>query len=92
MALPFTKMAPSWMLPAIPPDNRAAATERKHTLNKFIKGEIMSNKSDNRVLSRQLARDLTPQELEIITGGFFTNPNRDVTTTFCTLASDGDDD
>ena len=24
----------------------------------------MSNKSDNRVLSRQLARDLTPQELQ----------------------------
>jgi hypothetical protein len=52
----------------------------------------MSKKPDNRVLSRQLARDLTPQELDIITGGFFTNPNRDVTTTFCTLASDGDDD
>lgn len=31
--------------------------------------------SDNRVLSRQLARDLSPQELETITGGFFTNPN-----------------
>ncbi len=53
--------------------------------------ENMSNQ-DNRVLSRQLARDLTPKELEVITGGFFTNPNRDVTTTFCTLASDGDDD
>ena len=52
----------------------------------------MSKNADNRVLSRQLARDLTPQELEIITGGFFTNPHRDVTTTFCTLASDGDDD
>jgi hypothetical protein len=52
----------------------------------------MSNTQDNRVLSRQLARDLTPEELETITGGFFTNPNRDVTTTFCTLASDGDDD
>ena len=47
---------------------------------------------NNRVLSRQLARDLSQEELEIITGGFFTNPNRDVTTTFCTLASDGDDD
>jgi hypothetical protein len=56
------------------------------------KGEFMSKTQDNRVLSRQLARDLTPQELEVITGGFFTNPNRDVTTTFCTLASDGDDD
>jgi hypothetical protein len=54
--------------------------------------KIMSKKQDSRVLSRQLARDLTPQELETITGGFFTNPNRDVTTTFCTLASDGDDD
>ena len=29
----------------------------------------MSNKKDNRVLSRQLARDLSPQELETITGG-----------------------
>ena len=52
----------------------------------------MSQKQDNRVLGRQLARDLTPQELETITGGFFTSPSRDVTTTFCTLASDGDDD
>lgn len=52
----------------------------------------MSKKQDNRVLSRQLARDLTQQELEVITGGFFTSPNKDVTTTFCTLASDGDDD
>jgi hypothetical protein len=52
----------------------------------------MTNKPDNRVLSRQLARDLSPQELEAITGGFFTSPHRDVTTTFCTLASDGDDD
>ena len=52
----------------------------------------MSEKADNRVLSRQLARDLSPQELETITGGFFTSPHRDVTTTFCTLASDGDDD
>ena len=39
-----------------------------------------------------LARDLTQQELEAITGGFFTSPRHDVTTTFCTLASDGDDD
>jgi hypothetical protein len=52
----------------------------------------MPNKQDNRLLGRQLARDLTPQELEAITGGFFTNPHGDVTTTFCTLASDGDDD
>lgn len=52
----------------------------------------MLKKTDNRVLSRQMARDLTQDELEVITGGFFTNPNRDVTTTFCTLASDGDDD
>jgi len=52
----------------------------------------MSNAQNNRVLSRQLARDLTQRELEIITGGFFTNPHSDVTTTFCTLASDGDDD
>ena len=48
--------------------------------------------SDNRVLSRQLARDLSPKELETITAGFFTSPHRDVTTTFCTIASDGDDD
>lgn len=52
----------------------------------------MSNSQDNRVLCRQLARDLQPKELEMISGGFFTSPNRDVTTTFCTLASDGDDD
>lgn len=52
----------------------------------------MPNNPDNRVLCRQLARDLTHQELETVTGGFFTNPHSDVTTTFCTLASDGDDD
>lgn len=52
----------------------------------------MLKKKDNRVLGRRLARDLTPDELEAITGGFFTSPSRDVTTTFCTLASDGDDD
>jgi len=52
----------------------------------------MSKKNDNRVLCRQLARDLTQQELEAITGGFFTKPGTDATTTFCTLASDGDDD
>ena len=52
----------------------------------------MPKKQDNRVLCRQLARDLTQQELEATTGGFFTNPHNDVTTTFCTLASDGDDD
>lgn len=49
-------------------------------------------KKDNRVLGRRLARELTPVELEAITAGFFTSPHRDVTTTFCTLASDGDDD
>ncbi|MGE5322966.1 MAG: hypothetical protein ACM3SW_08895 [Actinomycetota bacterium] len=52
----------------------------------------MLNKKDNRVLGRRLARDLSTDELEAITGGFFTNPKGDVTTTFCTLASDGDDD
>jgi len=52
----------------------------------------MLKKKDNRVLGRRLARDLTHDELEAITGGFFTNPHSDVTTTFCTLASDGDDD
>lgn len=52
----------------------------------------MPKKQDNRVLCRRLARDLTPDELEGVAGGFFTNPNNDVTTTFCTLASDGDDD
>jgi hypothetical protein len=52
----------------------------------------MSNTQNSRVLCRQQARDLTPDELETITGGFFTSPHRDVTTTFCTLASDGDDD
>lgn len=46
---------------------------------------------DNRVLCRQQARDLTPQELESITAGFQTNPHNDVTTTFCTV-HDGDDD
>jgi hypothetical protein len=82
------------MLPAIPPgkQGRGSQNERNTVENKFIKEKIMSKKPDNRVLSRQLARDLTQEELEIITGGFFTNPNRDVTTTFCTLASDGDDD
>jgi hypothetical protein len=49
-------------------------------------------KKDNRLLGRRLARDLTPGEMEAITGGFFTSPHKDVTTTFCTLASDGDDD
>jgi hypothetical protein len=71
---------------------RGSQNERNTVENKFIKEKIMSKKPDNRVLSRQLARDLTQEELEIITGGFFTSPNRDVTTTFCTLASDGDDD
>ncbi|HEY2362947.1 MAG TPA: hypothetical protein VGK36_17635 [Candidatus Angelobacter sp.] len=52
----------------------------------------MSKITDNRVLSRQLARDLSLQELTTITDGFFTSPHKDVTTTFCTLASDGDDD
>jgi hypothetical protein len=52
----------------------------------------MLKKKDNRVLGRRLARDLSTDELEAITGGFFTNPHNDVTTTFCTLASDGDDD
>jgi hypothetical protein len=68
----------------------AITTEALFELTKRRK--IMSNTQDNRVLSRQLARDLSPQELETITGGFFTSPHRDVTTTFCTLASDGDDD
>ncbi len=49
-------------------------------------------RKDNRLLGRRLARDLTPDELEAITGGFFTSPTRDFTTTFCTLAGDGDDD
>jgi hypothetical protein len=30
--------------------------------------------------------------MEYIAGGFFTTPSHDVTTTFCTLAGDGDDD
>jgi len=33
----------------------------------------MLKKKDNRVLGRRLARDLTTDELEAITGGFFTN-------------------
>jgi hypothetical protein len=32
----------------------------------------MLKKKDNGVLGRRLARDLTPDELEAITGGFFT--------------------
>jgi hypothetical protein len=65
---------------------------KTNVISNYEERKDMSNQQDNRVLSRQLARDLTPKELEVITGGFFTNPNRDVTTTFCTLASDGDDD
>jgi hypothetical protein len=81
------------MFNAIPPSKTWARLQDEHKHHEqFIKEKIMSKKPDNRVLSRQLARDLTPQELETITGGFFTSPHRDVTTTFCTLASDGDDD
>ena len=47
---------------------------------------------DNRVLGRQRARDLSTDELEAITAGFLTSPLRDFTTTFCSLAGDGDDD
>ena len=65
----------------------------------------MSINSDRRVLCRQLARDLTPEELDIASGGFGTSPARDhFTTTFCTAGvsgalngvkgafADGDDD
>lgn len=51
----------------------------------------MSNNDETRVLCRQLARDLSQKEIEAIAGGFFTNPNNDFTTTFCTI-HDGDDD
>lgn len=53
----------------------------------------MSNQ-ENRVLCRQNARDLTQEEMDYIGGGFFTKPNKDVTTTFCTIipTTDGDDD
>jgi hypothetical protein len=81
------------MSPAIPASQQGRSfAEEVKPLEQFIKEKIMSKPQDNRVLSRQLARDLTPQEIETITGGFFTNPYRDATTTFCTLASDGDDD
>lgn len=64
----------------------------------------MSISPDRRVLCRQLARDLTPEELEIASGGFGTRPGQDATTTFCTAGvggalqglpgafQDGDDD
>ncbi|HEY6251787.1 MAG TPA: hypothetical protein VI685_17655 [Candidatus Angelobacter sp.] len=56
----------------------------------------MSNQN-TRVLCRQLARDLTPEELDNTHGGVpFTvpNPDPDPTTTFCTVHPhrDGDDD
>lgn len=65
----------------------------------------MSKNSNRRVLCRQLARDLTPEELDTASGGFGTSPIRDhFTTTFCTAGvpgalsgangafQDGDDD
>lgn len=59
--------------------------------------------SNRRVLCRQLARDLTLEELDIASGGFGTKPTKDATTTFCTgvpgvfngvagAFQDGDDD
>lgn len=54
----------------------------------------MSHSQENRVLCRQLARDLTPEELNYTSGGFVTSPTNDFTTTFCTVLPnrDGDDD
>ncbi|HLJ28165.1 MAG TPA: hypothetical protein VKY85_15745 [Candidatus Angelobacter sp.] len=59
----------------------------------------MSNNQNLRVLCRQLARDLTAEELNNVNGGggFSTAPTRDFTTTFCTAGigaafQDGDDD
>lgn len=54
----------------------------------------MSKNQNDRVLCRQLARDLTPEELDNTQGGFTTKPGKDVTTTFCTILPhrDGDDD
>lgn len=64
----------------------------------------MSMNSDRRVLCRQLARDLTPEELDITSGGVGTGLNDHFTTTFCTAGvpgamsgangafADGDDD
>ncbi|HEY6251788.1 MAG TPA: hypothetical protein VI685_17660 [Candidatus Angelobacter sp.] len=58
----------------------------------------MSTNQNTRVLCRQLARNLTPEELDITNGGFGTRPTRDFTTTFCTAGvggagfQDGDDD
>jgi hypothetical protein len=56
--------------------------------------ERMSKNQNDRVLCRQLARDLTPEELDNTQGGFTTKPGKDVTTTFCTILPhrDGDDD
>lgn len=59
----------------------------------------MSNDQQSRVLCRQLARDLTKEELDSTSGGFSTKPGHDFTTTFCTAGvggsaafQDGDDD
>lgn len=54
----------------------------------------MTDQSDSRVLCRQGARQLTPEELAATCGGFTTASTHDVTTTFCTILphKDGDDD
>lgn len=57
---------------------------------------MLKNK-DSRVLCRQLARDLTPEEMDTTSGGIPITvpfPNPDPTTTFCTVLPhrDGDDD
>jgi len=56
----------------------------------------MLKNQNTRVLCRQLARDLTPEELDSTYGGLGTipHPNPDPTTTFCTVLPhrDGDDD
>lgn len=54
----------------------------------------MSTNTESRVLCRQLARDLTPEELDTTKGGGFQSPSVNFSTRFCTLmpTRDGDDD
>lgn len=54
----------------------------------------MASENDNRVLNRLGARLITPEEVNIIYGGFLSGPSFPHTNTACTLAmvasADGD--